>query len=216
MRNFILPFLLFLMLSSCSSTEKEKILNYGKIENNVYRNDYFAIEVKIPEGWVVQNRDQIEQLTQQGEERIKSVNKELAKQIDLSQEQTVYLLTVFKNAVEEASPENSFNNSFMLMAEKLPNDSFQNGKQYLVKAAQMLNQSGQYQRIDEGITAMQVDGRTFYKLKAFMDTPQLTIEQSIIATVWNNYALAFILTYADKEQMKELDDVISSVSFNKD
>ena len=125
MRHLISVFLLS-VVASCNVKKKEKILNYGKIENNIYKNDFFDVQVTIPEGWAVQNQEQMEKLVDESTDKIRSGNEDIAKQIDLSQQQSVYLLTVFRN--DPSVETESFNYSFLMMAEKLPLSNIKTGE----------------------------------------------------------------------------------------
>ena len=61
-----------LLIAGCKQTPKN--FDYGKIENGVYRNNYFDFEIPVPANWAVQNREQVQELQKTGEELIDAGN----------------------------------------------------------------------------------------------------------------------------------------------
>jgi len=164
--------------------------------------------------WEVQNREQIDQLFKYGKEKVSETNEELASEMDLSQQQVVDLLSVFKYNV---GTNEDFNNSFILMAEKIPAaDAFLNGQQYLHHAAVMLRETEQYRTVRSEPVKTTVGGKDFYSIDAVINNEDVDVRQDFIATVMKGYALCFVLTYNNEDQRAELEKVLTTVSFKKD
>ena len=210
MKRFILFSCLLMLITACNTAEKKRILNYGKIENAHYTNEYFGISLTIPENWSVQSQQQTEAIVKEGNDLIKSNNETLAKELDLAAQQTVYLLTVFQYEVGTVK---DFNPSFMLVAEKLPANGYTNPKEYLTQTGKVLQQTGQYTDIKDQFTKVDIGGKEFYALDAVMNLNTHTINQRFLATVMHDYALVLILTSNDNNHKAILQNIIPTIRF---
>ena len=68
----------------------------GTQEGTKYTNDYFGLELGIPEDWHIATEEEKAALMQAGQEAIAENNEDLAKQIDLSKEKTLNLMFAFR------------------------------------------------------------------------------------------------------------------------
>jgi hypothetical protein len=201
-----------LLVAGCNrGAEHKKILDLGKVENSVYSNDYFNIQVSIPEGWIVQKQEQVKEGVTEHNEKVKAENKELGEQIEAGMQQTVYLLTVFQYEIGTVV---SFNPSFMLVGEKLSaTASLMDARGYLTQSGELLKQSGRY-TVDDEFTPMTIGGKQFYSMNATMNASGINLNQQFIVAIMDGYALVFILTFNDDEQLNTLQQTLASVKFH--
>jgi len=61
--GFILA-IFFAPLASCNSQPEN--FDYGRVEDGTYRNDYFGFTFKLPANWVVQSKEQTQDLANTG------------------------------------------------------------------------------------------------------------------------------------------------------
>ena len=73
-----------------------KKITMGTQEGTKYTNDYFGIELNVPESWHIATEEEKTALMQAGQEAIAENNEDLAKQIDLSKEKTLNLMFAFR------------------------------------------------------------------------------------------------------------------------
>jgi len=110
---------------------KEKIINLGKTEDNVYTNDFFNMTVKIPDKWVVATDEEKMEVIKKGKEVISGDDKSKDEALNLSELRTVYLLMVSEKGLNVQADSNP---NFMVLAEKLSFfQGVKNGKDYLIE-----------------------------------------------------------------------------------
>ena len=127
LKKVLLTSLTCLILASCDKPVSEEI-GYGKVENNVYTNEYFNVAITLPEDWSLQSKESTEELMKQGSEIIAGDNKTLKASIKASEKQSLPLFTLFK--YEQGTPV-EFNPSLICMAEKVKHQpGIKNGSDY--------------------------------------------------------------------------------------
>ena len=78
MRKTICLFIVTVFLS-CSNQEKKlpENFDFGKTENGSYKNDYFGMEVLFNPNWIVQDKQEMNNLIEQGSDLVTGDNKSL-------------------------------------------------------------------------------------------------------------------------------------------
>jgi len=146
--NFIRITLLTVLTLSCSPNGKPIKFDYGKIENNKYINSFFGFEMELPPNWVVQTKEQMENLSKMGKELVAGDDENMKAVINASEINSANLLAVFKYEVGAVV---DYNPNLMLVAENLKNTpGIKTGSDYLFQSRRFLKQSQiQYDYIDE-------------------------------------------------------------------
>ena len=69
--------ILIFSLTSCNQNGKPKNFDYGHIEDNKYLNSFFGLELTIPDSWIVQTKEQTENLSKVGRDLVAGDDKNL-------------------------------------------------------------------------------------------------------------------------------------------
>ncbi len=201
---------MFFALVGCMGNQGiPKDFDYGTLQEDWYVNAFFDMEVKIPEGWQIQNKEAFEELVDKGENLVAGEDEQFKRQIEASEVNTASLLTVFKYPSTDSV---QFNPSFSFIAEnvwKYP--SIQTGKDYLINTKNLLEQSQMPYSFDRDMYQMEVGTQTFDVLEAKLFYLGGEIRQEYICAIINGFALNIIISYMDDAQKRELRDVVDHV-----
>ncbi|MFZ4465299.1 MAG: hypothetical protein ACOYN5_15745 [Bacteroidales bacterium] len=212
--NFLGFILLTLLLLCCNTQGVTQDFDYGQIENNKYYNSFFNFEMIIPTGWIVQSKEQTENLTKKGADLVAGDDKNLKAVIKASEVNSANLLAIFKYEVGAAV---DYNPSIMLISENLKNSpGIKTGSDYLFQVRKMLKQSQvQYDYFDENFKKKTINGQDLFLMNASLEYMGLQIKQVYYSTIINGFSLGIIISFVSKEQKKEIGKVINSMQFRK-
>jgi len=204
--------MLILLLSACGGDKMPKSFDYGNVENNVYSNSYFGFTVDVPEQWIVQSKEQNEQLMNLGKEMIAGDDKSMKAVLNASEVNVANLLTVFK--YELGSPVD-YNPSYMLIGENVMKaPGVKTGSDYFFNARRIMQQSQTpYKHIDEEYTLKNLGGKDFYVMNTEIEYMGVSIYQAYYSRIDNGFALIMIISYTTDDEKDELENVIGSLSF---
>src|SRR5213593_2093295 len=91
-------------------------LDAGTVKDSTYTNSFFAMQLRIPDGWQVQDNEATRALLERGKTLVAGDDKNLSAILDASAQKSLPLLTVFKHP--PGSPVD-FNPSFMCIVERI-------------------------------------------------------------------------------------------------
>ena len=205
-KQFAFSFFLFIGFS-CTSFAQGKF-DYGKIEKEVYKNKYFDLEIPLPKDWVVQNKEQMEQLTELGKEAITD-DENMQALIDAAEVNSAYLLTLFK--YEVGAPVNS-NLSFMVIAENTKNfPGIKTGKDYLFHAGKLMLATKLDYTIEDEFPKKKIGSKDFYALSATLKIGDKVVYQQYMTTVLNGFSLSIVVSYSDDAEKQELFSTVEKI-----
>ena len=210
MRKTICLFIVTVFLS-CSNQEKKlpENFDFGKTENGSYKNDYFGMEVFFNPNWIVQDKQEMNNLIEQGSDLVTGDNKSLKSIVKASQVNTAYLFAVFKHEVGAAV---EYNPSFMIVAENTKNfPGIKNGKDYLFHAKKLMKQTQMSYSFEKEVFEQTIGRSLFHNMETKLDYMGKTIIQEYISTVNKGFSLCFIISYTNEEEKNELYDVINNI-----
>jgi len=199
-----------LLIAGCKQTPKN--FDYGKIENGVYRNNYFDFEIPVPANWVVQNREQVQELQKTGEELIAAGNKELGAKVKAAEITTAILLTVFKNKTDAAT--DKFNSSFIILVENLGGMPIKKGSEYLAHTKEIMQQSNMSYQFSPDYSTEKIGNKEFDRMDVSLDGQPEKVRQSYYSMIGKDFALSIIISYVNDQQKAELKDIISKIKFS--
>jgi len=214
-RIILIGIVLFTVLAlSCNTSNKPQNFDYGHVENGKYLNSFFGFEVGVPANWVVQTKEQSDNLSAMGKEAFAGDNQNMKALISASEVNTANLLTVFK--YEMGSPVD-FNPSFIFVAENLKfAPGIKSGSDYLFQTRKLLKQSQmQFDYLDEEFTKVVISSHEFYVMNASINSGGTIINQRYYSTIQDGFCLSSVISFANDEQKSELEKVISTIKFNK-
>ncbi|NLX26293.1 MAG: hypothetical protein GXY61_10100 [Lentisphaerae bacterium] len=209
--------LLFVALSiglgtaGCKKQIVVEAIDYGSIENNVYRNDYFPLSLEIPEDWAVHDVQTQTNIKEKGSDAVygdDEYKKALVKASELSM---VSLVSMTKFPVGEPVPSNPFLKCIAERVQHTP--GIKTGEDYLFQKREVLA-SGQLNLSFSGeIHSETVANHLFsvlaYDLNVGSDSP---VHQKMYAVVLKGYALAFVITFTDESEEAELMEILNTLS----
>jgi hypothetical protein len=212
--NFIGLLLMMVLTLSCNTNKKPKDFDYGRVENSKYLNSFFGLEVELPTEWIVQTKEQTENIAKMGKDLVAGDDKNMKAIINASEINSANLLAVFK--YEVGSPVD-YNPNLMLVAENLKSvPGIKTGSDYLFQSRKLLQQSQmKYDYIDEEFKKELINNQEYYLMNASIDYMGLTIKQVYYSTIQNGFCLSAIISFIDDEQKLELKNLINSMKFNK-
>ncbi|PKP29335.1 MAG: hypothetical protein CVU01_00475 [Bacteroidetes bacterium HGW-Bacteroidetes-18] len=211
---FIGIVLLTVLTLSCNSNSNPKDFDYGKVENNKYHNSFFKFEMDLPSNWVVQTKEQTDNITKMGQELVAGDDENMKAVIKASEINSANLLTIFK--YEVGTPV-EYNPNFSLIAENLKNaPGIKTGSDYLFQSRRILEQSQvQYDQIDQEFKKEMINNKEFYLMNASINYMGLSIKQVYYSTIQNGFCLSIVISFIDDEQKMDLDKIINSLKFIK-
>lgn len=210
MKPLVINLICLLLCISCA--QKESKPDKGKVTDNVYENEFFGVQVTIPIAWVVQNAEQIRDLTENSKSIVQHANPEMAAKVDSIQDKIIQMLTVFQYPVEDTS---TFNPSFVMMAEKLPTKLLMDEKVYIKLTIEQLKRTGLYQSIDPNGKKINLGGRDFFTLSVTSTWKgEKDLTQDFYVSVMRGYAVVIITSYTARQQQDQLIDILRSLKFD--
>lgn len=211
--NFIL-ILFTAIICSCQTNQKPKYFDYGKVENNIYNNSFFGFKITLPPEWIIQSKEQTENMVKVGKELLTGDDNNLKATIKASEINSAFLLTLFQYEVGALV---NYNPSLVLAAENLKlTPGIKNGSDYLFQTRKLLKQSQiQYNHIDNEFKKIKIDNHDFYNMNLNLDHTGINIKQNYYSIVRNGFSIIAIISFVTDEQKKELKKMLNSFEFEK-
>ena len=214
--NILTVLFLGVLLTSCGMTRGQggssDDFDYGHIEDGKYVNSFFKFEITLPDGWVVQSQEQMDNLTEKGTELAFGENKFKKAVVKASLINTANLLQAFQ--YELGAPVD-FNPNISIVAENISNTpGIKTGGDYLFHLRKMLKESLlDVEHVDENFEKETIGGRTdFYKMKVTINYLQKA-NQIVYATISNGFSLCIVITSNDEVQQQML-KTINTIKFH--
>ena len=195
----------------CTSQEKNlpKEFDFGKTESGLYTNDFFNMEIYFNPNWIIQDKQQMNNLIEAGGELATGDDKNLKAIVKASLVNTAYLLTIFKYEVGSAV---EFNPSFMVIAENTKSyPGIKNGKDYLFHAKKLLEQTQMEYYFEKDVFEKTIGKSMFHVMEAKLNYMNNTIIQEYITTVTNGFSLSYVVSYTTEEERSELYEIIDKI-----
>lgn len=211
----VLLLLMILLNVGCKSESKK--LDIGTFEGNTYKNDYFGLELNIPEEWTILDEATKAELLGASSEVLAGDDKTKEKQIDLSLEKTLYYVLSFKHPMTYLE---GFNANFMCLSEQISKiqstiSQIKTGEDYLNASKELLLETDMPYTFDKEIYQEEVGGKNFYVMEVTLDYSPIIITQKYYATLLDQdkYAFAFIVSYSNDEEKAEVESIMKTVKF---
>lgn len=192
--------------------EKSEIQNFdfGTAKAGLYENDFFKLKISFNPEWSVQSQEQIDKLTEIGEDIIYGEDKQMKRIINSSKVNISTLLTIYQYELGSAV---DYNPSFMVIAENTKlYTGVKTGKDYLFHAKNMLIQTAVGYSFKKDVYERKIGNVQFHVLEGKVEMLGKKISQDYMATVKNGFSLLFITTYTNKEEKEELYKIIEKIT----
>ena len=200
-----------LIFQGCNQNIPEDF-NYGTVENNVYKNNYFGYSAKIPDGWDIQTAEENEMLSDEGSKITAGDDEHLEKELETAKSKTAILLTVFKYELGSIV---TFNPSVVIMIENVRgNFHISNSSDYLDASRKFMEKSNMpYTHIDDKYNEINIGGEKFYQMNTTMNIDEINIYQTYYSLYINSYCFTVIISYVDESQRKESENIVRDMKF---
>ena len=203
--------LMLLAYSSAYSQGGAPSLDAGSVKDSTYTNSYFGMQLRIPEGWQVQDNEATRALLERGKALAAGDDKNLNSMYSASELRSLTLLTVFKHPL--GSPV-EFNPSFMCMVERIEGlPGLKNGSDYLFHVRKGLSLSKIQHSFEKEIYNQTVGGIVFGVLDTTLTIGTNTIHQKYFSTLLKGYALSFIISFSSDQELQSHNKTIESIRF---
>ncbi|MFI2744147.1 hypothetical protein ACG2LH_15545 [Zhouia sp. PK063] len=212
--HLIVFFIIIITFFGCNTQKENTHFDYGRIENNTYTNSYFGFQLQLPEGWVIQSKEDKDKMMEAGKKLIVGDNKNLKAIIDASEVNSANLLTVFKYKIGSVE---GYNPGYTIIAENLKNASYiKSGKDYLTQARKLLLQSQlKYDTVSDNFIKEKINGKEFYRMDCSITITDYPIKQSYYSTIENGFSLVITISYVTAAQEKEVKGIINTMKFKR-
>lgn len=194
-----------------STGEPGSIPDPGRTVNGVYTNEYFGLKLKLPVGWPVQDNYIRESILDSGRKASKSKNEEVNAIVEAAAETTQNLLTVFKHSVG-TSPD--FNSSFIFGVERII-DTVLDAKAYALSSKRLLLTTRPGLEFPRDVYTENLEGVKFAVIEVQSKRGDLQLKQKYYSAIMKGYALFFLLTYSNDEDLLKLEQIVRSARFEK-
>jgi hypothetical protein len=198
-------------LQAAVKSDNKKSITLGKQEGSKYTNDYFGLDLDVPEGWTIASEEEKAALMQAGQDIIAENNEDLAKKIDLAKEKILYLLFASKYPLNHQG----LNPNIICMAENLGlmgSLAVKSGKDYLAATKTNMEQAGMSYTFGE-VTTEKIGGKDFDVMEATLDAGSVKLTQKYHVAIFDGYALIFINSFTSEEEASEMKAYMDTISF---
>lgn len=178
-------------------------LDFGSVSNHTYTNNYFGLQISLPDEWIVANNVKVTQALTDNQDL------KVSNPFDASCYNDVALLLTDKNLFKSED-----NQSFQVEATKV-DSTYATSEEYLTIGKKDLDNSPFKFTFPKDIYTEKINGIEFKVLEAQLKLDDsMTIKTKVYATILKGYALAFIETYGNSDS-SDLDQILSSIQFSK-
>jgi hypothetical protein len=201
-------------LSGCTPA---KPVTTGSFDGTAYANDYFGLTFRIPDGWSIATKDQMEEVFQVGAEMLGSDDKDAESKMELAKQKTLYLTYAMKYPYGYTD---GYNDNVNVMCENLNLAAsllIKTGADYIRAMEDQINgsdmaSSGIAYTFGE-ITSCEINGTKFDTVDGTMDLSGFIIHQRMYCTLKNHYAILFAVSWMDDGSLEELQSIMDTVEF---
>lgn len=186
--------------------------DYGKIEKNVYQNEFFGMHWPINDGWESLDRGYVDSLRAEGLKDMVGDNEQLEKTITAADIKTANLLSIIHVDTVEVQ---MYSPNISMMAENLAlNIQIKNGQDYLEEAKKFMQGSGVNFEFVGDIHQFNIDGKEFFTMEVINLVQGVPIHQDFYATVINGFGLALVGSWMDKKQRVIIQQSLATIQFD--
>ncbi len=206
---FLIAVVFLLCLAPPSHAQQFTGPDDATVSRGVYTNRFFGFSVTYPKDWVVHGDATNVRLREIGKERATSTGAMSAATSEVVLRNTYQLLTTFQYPMGSAI---EVNPGFMLVAERVSHaPAIVTGRDYLLHVRPLMLKTGVVP-VGEPVE-LTLAGRQFFRQDSRMEMNGISMAQTIIITVTQGFALAFILSGKDQAPMNEMINAVATLKF---
>jgi hypothetical protein len=197
------------LVAGCGKKPEE--IDFGVVENSVYRNDYLGFRMKLPPAWSVQDREAQKRIAEAGGKLLTGDDKNLKAMLKASELQTVQLFAAFKHPV--GAPVR-FNPSVICIAERVSHlPGIKSGQDYHFHTRRVLEAGQVKVSFPREVAAETLGGRSFDVMHVDMSVANVAVRQKYYASIIRDYALVCVVSFIGPEDEAALNAILGTMTF---
>lgn len=181
----------------------------GRVDGRTYSNEYFGLEVTLPDDWLIHSKETVERVKEKGKDLIKPDDKKTIAAVEASIDRTIHLVLATPN-----TPGQRPRAGVQITAEPDRHGFLKTGADYLTQLKQMTMQIKLPMEIVEDIKPVTINGVDFYVIQLKVLERGLELGQRVYATIRKGYALIYLTTYSNEDERKASDRIVGSIRLN--
>lgn len=182
----------------------------GSVKDGIYTNDYFGMEVTVPEGWRVADEESSRQLNRQAAEVMAGDSQDMQKRLRRAEGQTINLFTIAKYLRPEGAGKSV---SVRGAAEPVPAGLIETGEDYLDQVRRLLERTAVKPEFDGPVTKEMIGGAEFATMHLRMNYYGTVATQKLSATIRKGHAIILTRAYLDEEGARAVEEVMKTIKF---
>lgn len=195
-------------LSGCDKKASDEI-DFGVVENLVYRNQYFGFSIQIPPNWsIIHDQETLQIIMNKGADIVIKEDKHIDDVLKASELQMVFFFVASKYPFTSDPSVNCLADT----VRHVP--VIKKGKDYLFHIKNDLEASKIEISFPKEIYTETLGGIDFDVLTAQMSFAGRTIKQKQYVTVMKGYALVCTVAFTNYDEEAELAEILNSIKFN--
>ncbi len=210
MKKIIRSLCVILILSSCQEERNiPENFDYGTVENGVYRNKFFNLELSYNEDWSLKSTEQMTEMSEQVRKFVNEDEGNLKKNAKASEVNFAELFALFKFPTGTVS---EFNPSLIINAENLKSlPEIKTPEDYINETKALLDDGPLTFVYREKPSSITIDGKQFAVIEVYNSDYNIT--QEFFATLQNGFVVAMVISYNDATQKASLHKMIDNLKF---
>ena len=198
------------LVSGCGKAQEE--IDFGIFNHSIYTNRYFGMTVAIPADWSIQDQEAQRRLMKLGGNIVAGDDKNMKSLLKASELQSVNLFAAFQYPV--GTPV-TFNPSVLAMAEKVRElPGIKTGKDYLFSVRRIMELAQIQVLFPKDVYTEHLAGTNFDVMETTISVHGITVRQKYYATIEKGYALSFVISFEDDQQLSDDQKILNTVRFH--
>lgn len=190
--------------------ERITLPDAGKVVGSTYSNEYFGLELTIPDGWRIADEAATRQIDEKGADLMAGDSEEKRKLLRDAVSKNINLLTIGKMISTGDESESAV---LIIGAEAVPAWLVKTPQEYTSQARRLLQSSAMPVKVEEGTRSKTIGGVEFAVLHVSIEQPGGLVKQHYYATLKKGYALFIISTFLSDRSAQPIEEVLKSVKF---
>jgi len=202
---------LILLVVGCEKKASEEI-DFGTINNSVYKNNYFGMTATLPSDWSIQSQEAQKRTLKTGGKLLAGDDKNLNAVLKASELRVVNLFAA--SQYPKGAPV-SYNSSIAAVAENVRDlPGIKRGSDYHFHTKQLLQSSSLDLSFPKDIYTQSLGGVDFDVMEVEIHVRGITVRQKYYAAVMKGYAVSIIISFTTSEDEASLQKILDTVKFN--
>jgi len=184
------------------SEEEKSAYMKGSIIDRQYENEFFDLELELPNAWVTLSEDEMARLMETGED----LAADSGAMYDLTSLEILNLLGVFKYPFDEVVV---MNPNLYITAERIDESmGIDTGEAYLEKASAGIEHFNETIVFGNTMDRVNIQEKAFTRRQATIDLGYMVVYQVHYVALVKGYALNIIATYMEEEDLRVIEAML--------